>query len=25
LKLEQKKGMVELLVIDHLEKIPTEN
>jgi uncharacterized protein (TIGR03435 family) len=25
LKLEQKKGMVEMLVIDHVEKVPTEN
>jgi uncharacterized protein (TIGR03435 family) len=25
LKLEQKKGPVDLLVIDHLEKVPTEN
>ena len=25
LKLEQKKGLVELLVIDHVEKMPTEN
>ena len=25
LKLEQKKGPVDLLVIDRLEKIPTEN
>jgi uncharacterized protein (TIGR03435 family) len=25
LKLEQKKGPVDLLVVDHLEKTPTEN
>jgi len=25
LKLEQRKGPVELLVIDHLEKVPIEN
>jgi len=25
LKLEQKKGLVDLLVVDHLEKTPTEN
>jgi uncharacterized protein (TIGR03435 family) len=25
LKLEQKKGMIDMLVIDHLEKVPTEN
>jgi uncharacterized protein (TIGR03435 family) len=25
LKLEQKKGMIDILVIDHLEKVPTEN
>jgi uncharacterized protein (TIGR03435 family) len=25
LKLEQRKGPVEVLVIDHVEKIPTQN
>jgi uncharacterized protein (TIGR03435 family) len=25
LKLEQKKGMIDVLVIDHIEKVPTEN
>jgi len=25
LKLEQKKGMVDIFVIDHVEKVPTEN
>jgi len=25
LKLESKKGMVDVLVIDHAEKVPTEN
>ncbi len=25
LKLEQKKGLVEMLVVDHIEKVPTEN
>jgi uncharacterized protein (TIGR03435 family) len=25
LRLEQKRGMIEMLVIDHLEKVPTEN
>jgi uncharacterized protein (TIGR03435 family) len=25
LKLESKKGMVDILVVDHIEKIPTEN
>jgi len=25
LKLEQKKGMVEIIVVDHAEKVPTEN
>jgi uncharacterized protein (TIGR03435 family) len=25
LKLESKKGMVDIVVIDHLEKVPTEN
>ena len=25
LKLESKKGMVDVLVVDHAEKIPTEN
>jgi uncharacterized protein (TIGR03435 family) len=25
LKLEQKKGPMDILVIDHLEKVPTEN
>ena len=25
LRLEAKKGMVEILVIDHVEKVPTEN
>ena len=25
LKLEQRKGPVDLLVIDHLEKVPIEN
>ena len=25
LKLEAKKGMVDVLVVDHMEKVPTEN
>jgi len=25
LKLESKKGMIDILVIDHIEKVPTEN
>jgi uncharacterized protein (TIGR03435 family) len=25
LKFEQKKGMVEIIVVDHAEKVPTEN
>jgi uncharacterized protein (TIGR03435 family) len=25
LKLEQRKGMIDMLVIDHVEKVPTEN
>jgi uncharacterized protein (TIGR03435 family) len=25
LRLEQKKGQIDLLVIDHAEKVPTEN
>jgi uncharacterized protein (TIGR03435 family) len=25
LKLEQKKGMVDIVVVDHIEKVPTEN
>jgi uncharacterized protein (TIGR03435 family) len=25
LRLEAKKGMVEILVVDHVEKVPTEN
>ena len=25
LKLEPKKGMIDIVVIDHIEKVPTEN
>ena len=25
LRLERKKGLVEVLVVDHAEKVPTEN
>jgi uncharacterized protein (TIGR03435 family) len=25
LKLESKKGMIDILVIDHIEKVPTAN
>ena len=25
LKLEQKKGPMEMIVVDHVEKVPTEN
>jgi uncharacterized protein (TIGR03435 family) len=25
LKLDAKKGMVDILVVDHIEKVPTEN
>jgi uncharacterized protein (TIGR03435 family) len=25
LKLEQKKGQVDVIVVDHVEKVPTEN
>jgi uncharacterized protein (TIGR03435 family) len=25
LKLEPKKGMVDILVVDHIERVPTEN
>jgi uncharacterized protein (TIGR03435 family) len=25
LKLEQKKGMIDMIVVDHIDKVPTEN